>query len=614
MTRWDHDGPRSLSAATFRSVPDLWHHRVGSTPDTEAITYRTPGGWASLSWRQVDRRVSSLGNALLAFGLEAEQRCCILSLTRLEWILADLAILNAGGATTTIYPSSTANDIRWIVSDSNAVLVFAEDDAQVAKLLARRDELPEVRKVVVFDGTPTEDGWVETLAVFEAAGRAWAGENPGVYDEAHRAIEPDRIATLIYTSGTTGKPKGVILTHDAWVYEAEAMDLLGVMSPADRQLLFLPLAHVFAKVLQLAFIRLGMPTIIDGDSSTVFNTLTSQAPTWMAGVPRVFEKAHDAINREVRGSSFAKRRVFDWALEVGREMSRVTQRGERPGTRLRARHAIAHRLVFSKVHARFGGRLRFFISGGAPLAPELAEFFHALGILILEGWGLTESGGASCVNTPDDVRFGTVGQPMPGCQIRIEADGEILLKSRGVMRGYHNAPEETAAVLTEDGWLRTGDIGDRLSSGHVRITDRKKDLIITAGGKNVAPAHFQGLLKARCPYVDDVILIGDRRPYCVALLTLQLEGCRVWADTEGLAASTYDDFHGLAALRALIQAHVDEVNATLPSYETVKAFRILPETLSLESGTLTPSLKVRRQVVQTRYADTIDSLYLEDRR
>jgi long-chain acyl-CoA synthetase len=613
MTRWHEDGPRALSAATFRSVADLWHHRVGSTPDGEAITYRTSSGWATLSWRQMDRRVESLANALLAFGLEDEQRACLLSLTRLEWILADLAILNAGGATTTIYPSSTPTDVAYIVADSNAVLVFAENDDQVAKLLAVRDRLPEVRKVVVFDGTPSDDGWVETLAVFEAAGRAFANDEPEAYTRAHTAIEPDRIATLIYTSGTTGPPKGVMLTHDAWVYEAEAMDLLGVMSPADKQLLFLPLAHVFAKVLQLAFIRLGMPTVVDGDSKTLFDTLRTQSPTWMAGVPRVFEKAHDAILADVARGNLVKRKVFDWALQVGQEMSEARLDGRRPGTRLRARHAIAHRLVFARIHERFGGRLRFFISGGAPLNPELARFFHALGVLVLEGWGLTESGGASTVNTPDDVVFGTVGRPMPGCQIRIEADGEILLRSRGVMRGYHNAPEETARVLTDDGWLRTGDIGDQLVSGHIRITDRKKDLIITAGGKNVAPANVQGLLNARCPYVEDVILIGDRRPYCVALLTLNLEGCRAWARAEGLTCHTYDDFHGLSALRALIQAHVDEVNATLPRYETVKAFRILPETLSLESGTLTPSLKVRRQVVEERYADVIDSLYADPR-
>ncbi|MCA9567835.1 MAG: AMP-binding protein, partial [Myxococcales bacterium] len=477
-----------------------------------------------------------------------------------------------------------------------------------------RDRLPHVRKVVLFEGSASADGWVEPLTVFEAGGKVFAAENPDAYRLAHGAIEPHHLATLIYTSGTTAQPKGVMLTHDAWVYEAEALDLLGVMTPADRQLLFLPLAHVFAKVLQLAFIRLGMPTVIDGNPETVFQTLASQHPTWMAGVPRLFERAQERLLADVERGGFAKRRVFAWALSVGREMSAVHQQGRRPGARLRARHALARRLVFDDVAARFGGQLRFFISGGAPLNPDIALFFHALDVLVLEGWGLTESAGASCVNTPDDPVFGTVGRPLPGCQIKIAEDGEILLKSRGVMKGYHDDPASTAEVLTEDGWLRTGDIGDRLQSGHVRITDRKKDLIITAGGKNVAPTQFQELLKGRCPYVEDAVVIGDRRPHCVALVTLNLEAARRFAKAEGLKASTYAELAGLDALRAIIEAHVAEANETLPRFARVKAWAILPETLSLENGTLTPSLKVKRRVVEARYADVVARLYAENRR
>ncbi len=608
---WDEETSGGHSAATFRSLADLWHHRVGSTPDGEAITYRVSGGWSTLSWRQVDRRVRQIGNALLAFGLHPEDRCCILATTRLEWILSDLGILTAGGATTTIYPSSTPDECAFILGHSGSVLVFAEDDQQVAKLLAVRDRIPQVRKVIVFDGAPSEDGWVETLAAFEAAGEAFADAEPEAYERAYRAIRPDQLATLIYTSGTTARPKGVMLTHDAWVYEAEAMDLLRVMTPADRQLLFLPLAHVFAKVLQVCFIRLGMPTVIDGSSDTVFRSLATQRPTWMAGVPRMFEKAQEQLLAEVEAGGWIRRRTFAWALRVGREMSAVRQQRRRPSLRLRARHALAKRLVYDKVHDRFGGRLRFFISGGAPLNPEVALFFDALGVLILEGWGLTEGGGASCVNTPDDPIIGTVGRPMPGCQIRIADDGEILLKSRGVMKGYHDDPEATAAVFTEDGWLKTGDIGDQLPSGHVRITDRKKDLIITAGGKNVAPSHFQELLKARCPYVEDVVMIGDRRPYCVALVTLEQQAARRFAEAEGFDARTYDELAKLGALRALIHDHIDEVNATLPRFETVKAFAILPEPLSTEAGTLTPSLKVKRREVERRYAPIIERLYAE---
>lgn len=613
MTRWDDDREHAVSAATFRSVADLWHHRVGSTPDSEALIHRIPGGWSTLTWRQVDRRVQMAANALLAYGLEPEERVCILSTTRLEWVLADLAILNAGGATTTIYPSSTADDCAYILGHSQTVLVFAENQAQVDKLLEVRDVLPGIRKVIVFDGEGSEDGWVESWSSFEANGEAFAAENPDAYRQSHEGIAPDRLATLIYTSGTTARPKGVMLTHDAWVYEAEAMDLLRVMTPADRQLLFLPLAHVFAKVLQVCFIRLGIPTILDGSPQTVFQTLETQKPTWMAGVPRVFEKAHESLLADVARGGFVKRRVFAWALAIGREVSDLEQQGSRPGLRLRSRHALAKRLVFDKVHERFGGNLRFFISGGAPLNPEIARFFHALGILVLEGWGLTESAGASCVNTPDDPVFGTVGRPLPGCSIRIAEDGEILLKSRGVMKGYHDDPEATETVLS-DGWLHTGDIGDMLPSGHVRITDRKKDLIITAGGKNVAPMQFQALLQARCPYVEHTVVIGDRRKYCVALLTLALEPARSFAREHKLDASTYEALAGLEALRALIAAHIDEVNTDLPTFAMVRRFAILPEPLSLENGTLTPSLKVKRREVERRYASTVEHLYAEKSR
>ncbi|MEZ4322436.1 MAG: long-chain fatty acid--CoA ligase [Myxococcota bacterium] len=599
---------RSLSASSFQSVVDMWSHRVGSTPDGEALTFRTPSGWESYTWRDADDRVRRIANGLLAFGLEPEQRCCILARTRVEWILCDMAILFAAGATTTIYPSSTPRETAYITEHCGAVLVFAEDDAQVAKLQEVRDRIPHVRRVVVIDGHPSSDGWVQTLAMFEQEGRDFALASPGALADASDALTPDSLATLIYTSGTTGEPKGVMLTHDAWVYEAEAMDLLGVMSPADRQFLFLPLAHVFAKVMQVAFIRLGIPTVVDGSTERLLDNLAEQRPTWMGAVPRIFEKAYAAILRDVESGSAARRRVFHWALAVGREVSRVRQQGREPGGVLKLKHTLADRLVFSAIKARFGGRIRFFISGGAPLSREIAEFFHACDLLVLEGYGLTESAAASCVNEPDTFRFGTVGRPLPGCEIRIAEDGEILLRSRGVMRGYYNDPEATAEALTPDGWLKTGDIGVLLPSGHVQITDRKKALIITAGGKNVAPAHFEGLLKARCPYISHVVMHGDARPYCTALVTLDPDAMAAWAAREGLSAKPAD-WPGLAVVRALVQAHIDEVNRNLPSFETVKRFAILDGDFTLENGLLTPSLKVKRKVVEARYQRVLDGFY-----
>jgi long-chain acyl-CoA synthetase len=605
--------PAVLAASTFRSVVDLWNHRVGSTPDAEAMTWRGPDGWTSLTWREADKRVQRIANGLLHFGLTREDRCGLLCSTRVEWILADLGILAAGGATTTVYPSGSADDAAYVLSHSGAVIVFVEDEAQVHKLRSVRDRLPELKRVVVFDPSapPDPDGWVVSLAVFERDGTAYAAENPSSLGERSKSVQPDSLATLIYTSGTTGDPKGVMLTHDAWVYEAEALDALGVVSPADRQYLFLPLAHVFAKVLQVAFIRLGIPTVVDGSSDDLIDNLAEQQPTWMGGVPRVFEKAYARVVQEAESSGAARAKVFHWALGIGREVSRLRQQGREPTGVLRLKYRLADRLVFSKVKAMFGGRLRFFISGGAPLSKEIAEFFHACDLLVLEGYGLTESAAASCVNPPDAYRFGTVGPPLPGCEIRIAEDGEILLRSRGVMRGYYRDPEATAEALTPDGWLRTGDIGRILDTGHLEITDRKKEIVITAGGKNLAPARFQNLLKARCALVGEVLVHGDRRAFCSALIALDPDSSSHWARSHGLDGASIAQLAGNADVRAEIQACIDQVNRELAGHEGVRRFAVLPEYPTEQNGMLTPSLKVKRRVVESRYQALLDGFYAD---
>jgi long-chain acyl-CoA synthetase len=595
-------------ASSFRSVPDLWHHRVGSTPDTEAMRYRVDGRWRSMTWGEAGSRVRAIANGLLATGLVREQRCILLAGTRVEWILCDLAILCAGGATTTVYPQAADAEVVFIAGDCEAAVVFADRD-QLPRLIRHRAQLPNVRTVVVLDEGPVDpDGWVVTLAELERRGREFGAEHPEAYTKAHRGVSSTQLATLMYTSGTTGRPKGVMLTHDAWLYEAEAIDALGFMNPVDVQLLWLPLAHVFAKVLELTFIRLGIPTVVDGSSELLVRNLQETRPTWFAGVPRTFEKAMDALIAEAERGDLVHRRLFRWALDVGTRRSRAVRSGRPVGLRLSVQHALADRWVFRAIRERFGGHLRFMISGGAPLPVGVAEFFHALGLLILEGYGLTESAAASCVNRLDDFRFGTVGPPLPGCEVRIASDGEILLRSRGVMRGYWRLPEETAAVLTEDRFLRTGDVGNLLPSGHLEITGRKKELIVTAGGKNVAPAHFEGLLRARCPYVSQVVMHGDRRPYCVALVTLQLDRVEAWARDNEVAGAGAE----LAARREihdLVQGYVDAVNRELAPYENVRRFAILPHDFTLDNDLLTPSLKVKRKAVEERYRALLDSFY-----
>jgi long-chain acyl-CoA synthetase len=598
--------------ASFRSVPDMWHHRVNSTPMADALYVQEQGAWHTISWREAANTVRRLANGLLAEGIDAEQRVCILSNTRVEWIYADLAILCAGGATTTIYPSNTPAECAYIIQDCDAVMVFVEDDEQAEKLLSMRDQIPHVRRVFVFSGTPSADGWIVTFASLASAGEAFAEQHPNRYDEVSSAIGPERLATLIYTSGTTGQPKGVMITHDSWVFESEAIDKMGFITPADKQFLFLLLAHVFAKIMQVIFIRLGVPTAVDGDLNRLIENLAVQKPTWMGAVPRVFEKAYARIVANAREAGGAKLALFNWAVKVGRDVSRLKQQGKAPSGWLAMQAQLADRLVFTKVRDVFGGRLRFLVSGGAPLAPEIAEFFHACGILVLEGYGMTESTAATCVNTPDDFQFGTVGRPIPGAQVRIGDDGEILIAGRGVMRGYHNLPEETAQTIDEEGWLHSGDLGQILPTGHVKITGRKKDLIITAGGKNIGPAHFQNLLKARSPWVSQVLMHGDRRPYCVALVTINEESVGKWARDHKLDYTDYADLAGKPEVKALIQADVDLINKELPSYETVKRIAICPEDWTVENGFLTPSMKVKRSIVEATYEAVLDGLYPSD--
>lgn len=598
-----------VSTTSFASVAEMWRHRVRSTPDAEAIAGKRDEVWVPRTWVEVDAHMRRIAHGLLALGLESEQRMGILATTSVEWVLSDIAIVSAGGATTTVYPSNTPEECAYILNDCGAVGIFVEDDEQVAKLVTVRDQLPNIAHVIVFDGTASDDGWVRTLAELEAAGEAHATAHPTALDDVIDAITPDQLATLIYTSGTTGQPKGVMLCHDSWVYITEALDKQGIISPADRQFLFLPLSHVFAKIAQVVFIRLGVPTYIDGRIEMAVQNMAEVKPTWMAAVPRVFEKAFNKIVSQAREAGGMKLRIFTWALEIGRKVSRLRQQRQEPSGLLAIQYKLADKLVFQKVRAAFGGRLRFLISGGAPLSAEIAEFFHACGILILEGYGMTESTAAACINMPSDFIFGTVGCAVPGVEVAIADDGEVLIRGRGVMKGYYNLPEKTAEAVDDDNWLHTGDLGSLLPTGHLKITGRKKDLIITAGGKNIGPAHFQNKLKARSPWVAEVLMHGDRRNFCVALVTLEVEAVEKWARESSIPFSGLADLAGNPEVIALIQADVDAVNRELPSYETVKKIHVCDASWTIENGLLTPSMKVKRSVVEDRYRETLDAFY-----
>jgi long-chain acyl-CoA synthetase len=401
----------------------------------------------------------------------------------------------------------------------------------------------------------------------------------------------------------------VELTHDCWVFEAEAMDAMGTMAATDRQLLFLPMAHVFAKVLEVAIIRLGIPTAIDGSIDDLVATMAEVRPTFMAAVPRVFEKVYNKVVAAAHEAGGLKLRLFQWSMKQGYAASKIRQAGGEPWGWLALKTAIADRLVFSKLRARFGGKVRFFISGGAPLSSDIAEFFHAANIQIFEGYGLTESSAASFVNQPGAYKFGTVGPPLVGVEFQLDdADGEILIKSRGVMRGYRNRPEDTAEVL-QDGWLRTGDIGEVDEQGFLRITDRKKDLIKTSGGKYVAPQKLENKLKSLSPYVSQVLVHGNARNFCSALITLNEEEILKWARDQELGGVSIAVLSENEQVRALIAPLVETLNGDLARYETVKKFAILPADFAQETGELTPTMKVKRKVVEAKYRDVLDGFY-----
>jgi long-chain acyl-CoA synthetase len=590
------------------SVPRMFLDRIAATPTAEAFRYPENGGWTTVTWQQVGQRVELLAAGLISLGIKPEERVALASGTRYEWVVVDFAILAAGAATTTVYPTTHAEDVAFIVANSGSRIVVAEDQKQVDKLIAHRAELPAVQNVVVIDGDGDGD-WVITLSDLEQRGKQLLADSPSAVTDRIDAIRPDQLATLIYTSGTTGKPKGVRLTQDSWTYTAAAMDALGVLSDKDLNYLWLPLAHAFGKVMLALPLAIGFPTVIDGRVDKIIENLTVIRPTIMGAVPRIFEKVHGKINEMVAKEGGVKKRLFDWATGVGVQMSRVRQAGERPSPLLAAQYKLADRLVLSTIRDRFGGRMRFFISGSAALDREIAQWFDAVGVIVLEGYGLTETSAASSINRPGAYRFGTVGWTLPETDVKIAGDGEILLKGPGVMNGYHDLPEATAEAIDAEGWFHTGDIGELDAEGFLRITDRKKDMFKTSQGKYVAPSAISANFKAVCPYASEIIIYGEGKPYCVALVSLEAEAIQEWAADNGLAGKSFGEIARDEKTREMVGGYVETLNKHLNRWEQVKKFSIIDRELTVEAGDLTPSLKLKRKSVVDNFHDSIDKLY-----
>jgi long-chain acyl-CoA synthetase len=561
------------------TIGELWRSAVDSQRAFPAFLVQEDGGWGEVSWEAAAERVSALANGFLSLGVAKGDRVALICRTRVEWSLADYALATIGAVVIPVYPTSSAAEVAFVLGDSATKLVVAENEEQLAKV--RGQELPALERLVGID----DAGPNGTLADIEAAGWDFARERPDALGQAAADVGPEDVLTFLYTSGTTGNPKGCVLTQRNYVSMVESVVAVDdLFREGEKALLFLPLAHNFARLIQFSGTSVGLTIALCPDVRDVQKALTVVQPELFPSVPRVYEKVFTAVKGQIAESSPLRRRIGEWAFRVG------TSGAGGP------RRWLADKLVLGKVRARMGGRLRLANSGGAPLAREIAEFFNACGILILEGYGMTECTTAATINRPGAHRFGTVGQALPGIELKLDTDGEILIKGPTVFGGYYGNPEATAEVLTEDGWLRSGDIGTIDEAGYLTITDRKKDIIVTAGGKNIAPQVIESALIST-PYISQALVVGDNRPYIVALITLDPEA------TASLGAPDSPEVH------AALDKAIAEVNEDLGRVEQVKKFKILPREFSIEDGEMTPTLKLKRRICLDHFATEVEELY-----
>lgn len=615
---------------TDRTIGGLFSAQVRLGAHRPALREKRGGRWVTTTWGEWALTSRAVAMALVAGGNAAGARVAILSATRQAWVEVDLGVLLAGCVVVPLYPTSSGEQLGYVLRDSGAQVLFVDDPLQVEKLLP--NELADVREIVVFDARavrdePDPDGR-RVLEIADVAARA--SVPIASYDEfvqrgralldAGRAGELDArtalvaetdTATILYTSGTTGPPKGAMLTHGGFVAEVDALASVIELGPHDEQLLFLPMAHVFGRLLGIAQLRVGFVTSFAESTSKAIDNLVEIGPTFFGSVPRMFEKIHQAAHHRARMDGELRARLFRWAVAVGLDVSKQRRRGAKPSSALALQHRYADKLVLGRVRAAFGPRFRFAISGGAPLAPELGEWFHAVGVTILEGYGLTETTGATHVSTPGSFRFGSVGKPVPGVEAHTAEDGEVLVRGPSIMKGYWRNEVATAEALGGDGWLRTGDVGVIDDDGMLTITDRKKDLIVTSGGKNVAPQVLEELLK-RSAWIAHAVVYGDNKRHLVALLTLDEAAIGRWARDHGRPASIAELARD-PEVRSLVALDVDAVNRKVARFEAIQRFVLLDRDLSESLGELTATMKVRRRAVYDRHRALLEALYGDER-
>jgi long-chain acyl-CoA synthetase len=592
----------------IETIPQLFLNTVRSYPKDDLLMVKRQGAYAPISTREFADAVKNLCLGLNALGFRAGDKLCLLSENRPEWTVVDLATLCGGGLTVPIYTTLVPEQVHYIVDDSDATVVVVSNAELWKKVEPLRARLGKVRHFVLIDGQAPAG--VLTFQEVVDKGRSLAAATPGLFDDLAGRVRPDDPASLIYTSGTTGLPKGVVLTHGNFVSNVRTVREIIEFTQKDVCLSFLPLSHVLERMVTFTYLYAGCTIAYAESVEAVAQNLIEVRPHIMVSVPRVFEKIYARVMDQVLVSPAVRRKIFFWALKVGRNVgARKLARQPIPAG-LGFRHKIAHRLVFSKIIAKTGGRVRFFVSGGAPLSKEIAEFFYALGLVILEGYGLTETSPALSINTFEALKFGTVGKPIPRVEIRIAADGEILAKGPNIMKGYYKKEAETREVF-EGGWFHTGDIGHLDEDGFLVITDRKKDLIVTSGGKNVAPQPIENLLKLN-PYIANAVVLGDRRRFISALVVPDFEKLEAYAAAQGIAARDRDELVADKRILDFMKAEVDRATPLLASYERIKKIMVLGRDFEIEKGEITPSLKVRRTFIEGRFQELIESLYREE--
>ncbi len=613
-----------------QTVLELLSSRIASSAESTALCHKVDGVWTDRTWREVGVTTDRIAVAVARAGIELGERVAILADSRVEWFWCDVAIIKAGAVTVPVYSSDTADRSAYILENSGSRMVFAEHPGQVAKLLSVIERIKGIQRIICLDDhvnleEPDASGRSE-LALADVLGgpgsdlvctfEEFCGPDAiddvgrSLLDERAAALDSESLCTIVYTSGTTGPPKGVVLTHGNFVFESESASISLPFQEGDLQLLYLPMAHIFGKIMMFASVAMGVPVAFAESIPKLMENLGEVHPTFFGSVPRIYEKIYTSVMANAQKATGLKRAIFDWSMAVGWQRATALMAGRSPGVFLDLRFRLARKLVFGKLHEMLGGRIRFLITAGAPLAPEIARFFHSAGFYLLEGYGLTETTAATHVTRIGRTRLDSVGQPLVGVEACIAEDGEVLVRGKNVMKCYHGDPQATAEVIDEDGWFHTGDIGTIDAEGFLSITDRKKDIIVTAGGKNVAPQNIENAIKGS-PYISQVAVYGDRRKFLSALITLDEGNVKAYAAEHDVGGTSIAELARSSQIQALIEGDVERINGGLASYETIKCFSILDRDFSIESGELTPSLKLRRRVVIEKHQAVLDAFYAE---